>query len=168
MKRLLGIGVVVMAVFGGFAVPSAAAFCTLKGTQHGDFLSGTDVRDVICAHDGNDYVTGQDGRDLVRGGPGNDTVVGGKGADRILGRGGADKLFAIDGHPNDVLIGGDGTDHCYGEKGDRYRGCEQVVTNNSPTYPLKAAIALSKAMERTVARANRRICNLSDLFCILS
>jgi hypothetical protein len=167
MKKVLTISFVLLTVMGSFALPSSAAFCTIKGTQHGDFLSGTDARNVICAHAGNDYATGQGGADLVRGGPGNDTVVGGKGADRILGRGGADKLFAVDGKPNDVLRGGDGNDHCYGEKGDRYRGCEQVVTNNSPSYPLKVALALSKAMERTVAKANNRICNLSTLFCIL-
>ena len=166
MRRLLAIAIGVLTLCMGLTAPSSAASCTKRGTSEPDFIHGTWRSDVICARGSGDYVTGRQGRDVLRGGPANDTLVGGEGRDRIRGRGGADKLFAVDGGGGDVLRGGPGLDHCYGEKHDRFRGCEQRHTNRSPTYPLIVVMALTRALERTVQAANHQICVLSELLCI--
>ncbi len=167
MKRLILLVLILPLAMAAFAVSTGAASrCTLRGTPEGDFLSGTNRHDFICARNGNDYAAGQDGRDIVRGGRGNDTVIGGRGRDSLRGRGGNDKLFAIDGQGNDVLKGGPGSDQCFGEKHDRFRGCERKVTNHSPNYPLSAVMSLSKAYERLLKQATHRLCILDPLVCV--
>ena len=153
-----------------FSAPTMAqtthSRCEIRGTSEGDIISGDNHANKICALAGGDYVSGQEGKDRMRGGKGNDTIIGGSQHDRILGRRGDDRLFAIDGKPGDVVIGGKGHDRCYGEKGDRFR-CEQVVTNMSPTYPLKAVLALSNALEKTIHRANVLLCERDEKLCLI-
>jgi len=152
-----------------FSAPTMAqtthSRCEIRGTPEGDIISGDDHANSICARAGGDYVSGRAGKDRMRGGQGNDTIIGGSQHDRILGRGGDDRLFAIDGKPGDTVIGGRGFDRCYGEKGDRFR-CERVVTNMSPTYPLAAVLALSKALEKTVQHANVLLCERDKTLCL--
>lgn len=152
-----------------FSVPTMAqttsSRCEIKGTPEGDIISGDAHANRICSLAGSDYVSGREGKDRMRGGRGNDTIVGGSQADRIVGRAGDDRLFAIDGKRGDVVVGGRGFDRCYGEKGDRFH-CEVVVTNMSPTYPLKAVLALSNALERTVHHANVLLCQRDKTLCL--
>lgn len=168
MRKLIPF-LVLLLVFGGVVTTSAAqASCTIKGTHKTDFLSGTEHHDVICGRGGNDFLAGQGGNDFIRGGPNNDTVVGGQGRDRIIGRGGNDQLFAVDGVGGDRIRGGPGNDKCYGEKQDRFWGCEKVSHSNSPSYPRPIALALSNALDRSIAVAQRQLCrNRKLIICVL-
>lgn len=169
MRRLIPF-LVAFVMFGGVMTTSSSAAnrCTIRGSTKTDFLSGTDHHDFICGLGGNDFISGKDGSDRLRGGPNNDTIVGGRGADAVLGRGGNDKLFVVDGHPNDLVRGGPGNDQCYGEKGDRFRGCEQVRHSNSPSYPRALALALSRALDRSIAVAERKLCHQRDIGVCIS
>lgn len=144
-------------------VASSRPACTINGTPHSDFLDGTPMRDRICGRGGMDFETGMERRDVLTGGPNRDTLVGGDGHDHLIGRGGDDKLFAIDGRGGDVLHGGKGFDSCYGEKSDHYFSCDRRFTNQSPTYPYAAVIALSNSLSRSISAAHHQICAVKVL-----
>ncbi len=144
MRWILTLLVLSTMLLTGYVVaktPHAPASCTRVGTPQRDIMAGTGLRDVLCARAGNDYISGGGRRDILRGDGGNDTIVGGKGPDRLLGQDGNDKLFAVDGNASDVLDGGPGLDDCFGDVGDRFRGCER--TFRGPT--IVSTNALSSA-----------------------
>jgi hypothetical protein len=63
---------------------------------------------------------------------------------------------------------GPGNDHAYGEEGDRFdRSCEHVSHSNSPTYPVAVALALTRALGRSIHAAHEQICVL-ELLCLES
>jgi hypothetical protein len=109
-------------------VPATTAVpdCTITGTSSRDTLPGTGHRDVICTRGAGDYSAGGGARDIIRGDGGKDTLIGGNGFDTVLGHGGNDHLFTVDRFPGDVVKGGPGLDQCYGDRGDRFTGCEQI------------------------------------------
>lgn len=128
----------------GLVVLANALPCTITGTSGNDVRVGNRRANVICLRAGNDYGHGKKGADRVRGGADNDTLIGGGGKDILRGRAGNDKLFVVDGAGGDLAQGGPGNDHCYGERRDRYRGCEKVSVGNS--YPKAVVLALVNAL----------------------
>jgi Ca2+-binding RTX toxin-like protein len=98
--------------------------CTQVGTKQEDVMAGTIQKDVLCALQANDYQSGSKQSDTLFGDSGRDTIVGGLGADILKGGRGADRLFSVDGKSNDVLNGQKGKDSCFGDPGDKMKGCE--------------------------------------------
>ena len=127
---VLAIAVPVLVMLSGAVAgpPAVPGGCTKVGTPDRDIMSSDGRQDRLCSRGGNDYLASGGGKDSLFSGPGNDTAVGGDGPDTVVGHGGNDKLFSIDQvHGNDVLRGGPGEDRCFGDKGDRFRGCERAI-----------------------------------------
>jgi hypothetical protein len=73
----------------GCEVP--ASYCTILGTDSGDWLKGTTGNDVVCGLGGDDRLVGRDGDDVLVGGDGDDQLTGGDGSDCFVGGPGSDR-----------------------------------------------------------------------------
>jgi hypothetical protein len=167
IARLAAVLVIGLA-FGAVTIQSGVAArpdCTEVGTSERDAMSGGFGRDVLCALGGDDFLTGNERRDVLRGGSGSDTLVGGKGRDRLRAGPGDDRLFAVDGRRGDSLGGGAGVDHCFGDEGDRFRGCHihiglSLELVEQLTAELSESITFAEELQATIEELEAIIASL--------
>ena len=110
---------------------------TLTGTPGNDTINAGNGNDTVNGGGGNDTLFGGLGRDILNGGtgndrldggPGNDKLKGGPGRDILNGGKGNDRIDANDHKGRDAINCGDGNrDTVILNKGDKSRGCEQVI-----------------------------------------
>jgi Ca2+-binding RTX toxin-like protein len=98
----------------------------LSGGTGSDLLDGNTGADRLRGNSGADVLAGAAGHDRLDGGSGNDVAAGNGGNDVVAGGAGNDVLSG--GPGRDLLDCGPGRDVAVRGRGDRYRGCERIVT----------------------------------------
>ena len=113
IARITAVSVVFVLLAAGLAM--ADTFTCNKDTCY-----GTNHRDKITGTDNSQDIFGLRRDDLLRDRAGHDR-------DLLSGNAGDDRLNDNDGDSRDVIRGGPGYDVCIGDRGDTFRGCEDVI-----------------------------------------
>lgn len=118
MKRIISImavGAVLLTMVAGVAV---AADFQCKDVP----CIGTIQEDQITEREGSvrDVIEGRNRDDVIS------AALFGKDDDKISGDTGDDRLNANDGDGRDIIDGGPGKDTCIGDRGDRFKSCEDI------------------------------------------
>ena len=111
MSKRMTILVAIMALMVAIFATTAYA-ATIRGDNTGEALYETPQNDQIYGQGGNDFLG---------------AVEYSGDTDKLYGGRGGDELQADDGDTLDVINGGGGIDSCYGDAGDTYVGCEQII-----------------------------------------